>query len=49
MHGYQETDGLRANEDREHGQWHGCEAEAARDQRRLVDVSMLGASSGSDE
>ena len=31
VHGDQEADGLRADEDREHRERHGCEAEAARD------------------
>lgn len=41
MHGDQEADGLRADEDREHGEWHGREAEAARDQRGLIDIGVL--------
>ena len=41
VHGDEEPDRLRADEDREHRERHGCEAEAARDQRGLVDVGVL--------
>ena len=46
VHGDEERDGLGADEDREHGEREGREAEPARDERGLVDVCVLCATGG---